>query len=190
MRLFLACEIPAPVRRRIAEASRALAGGYRGWRWVAEDALHVTLRFLGEVEPSRLPQLGPRFRAGCGGHPSIEVRFSGVGVFPTGGRPRILFARIDEPLGGDRLAALAADLEAGARALGFEPEERPFRSHLTLARAARDARPSAPPPDAVGDLGTVRFDRVVLFESTLLPGGARHRAVEVYPLAGGAELHG
>lgn len=190
MRLFLAFEIPELLKERLAAEAGRLARLHRGWRWVDPEALHVTLRFLGEVEPLRLDTHAPAWRLASAPHAAIDARLAGAGVFPSAGRPRVLFAGLHEIDGGGRLPALAADLETAARSLGFEPEDRPFRSHVTLARATRGSRPSIPDPAALGELGTLRFDRVVLFESTLHASGARYRAIGTFPLTGGPGLRG
>jgi 2'-5' RNA ligase len=84
------------------------------------------------------------------------------------------------------LASVASALEAAAREIGFEPESRPFRAHLTLARAEREGRPVAPAPGGAAIARDVRADEVVLFRSELGPGGARYSRIAVFPLGGEA----
>jgi 2'-5' RNA ligase len=80
---------------------------------------------------------------------------------------------------------LASALEEAARGEGFAPERRPFRPHLTLARARRGERPTVPDGDSVGALGEVEAQEVVLFRSRLSPQGAAYDPIEIFPLAAG-----
>jgi 2'-5' RNA ligase len=80
---------------------------------------------------------------------------------------------------------LATALEEAARGEGFAPERRPFRPHLTLARARRGERPTVPDGDSVGALGDVEAHEVVLFRSRLSPQGATYDPIEIFPLTAG-----
>jgi 2'-5' RNA ligase len=182
MRQFLAAELPGEVRRRVAEVRAGLEERLRGWRWVRTDAVHLTLRFLGEVGQDTDRRARPAWsRVAAGGEP-FRLRLAGLGRFPPRGGPRVLWAGLEETEPGAALASLAAGLEGAARELGWEPERRTFRPHLTLARRRRGARPDEPPAGAkLGEAeGWVR--RIVLFQSHLEPGGARYTALESFPL--------
>jgi 2'-5' RNA ligase len=180
LRLFLALELPEQLRGALAALQERLRSGEEGWRWVRPEGLHVTLRFLGEVAPERLPELSPAFReaAARGAPPEIEVE--GLGTFPPRGRPRVLWVGLRDRSGGG-LATAAAALEAAAREAGFPAEERAFSPHLTLARAATGAAPRRPEAE-VGVLGVFRAGDVTLFRSVPGRGGAVYTALERYPL--------
>lgn len=180
MRLFLALELPDPLRDALAALQGRLREAEPGWRWVRPQGLHLTLRFLGEVEPARLPDLAARWeRAAASGTPTA-VEAAGLGTFPPRGRPRVLWIGLRD-LGGGRLAALAASLEQEARSAGFPAEDRPFAPHLTLARAAAQGRPRRPEVE-VPSLGTFRARHLTLFRSVPGRGGAVHTALARYPL--------
>jgi 2'-5' RNA ligase len=187
MRLFLALELPEEVRSGLRAAGEKMRRDHAGWRWVRPQSIHLTLRFLGEVEPAESDLQTERWRRTASACRGGTFRVAGSGVFPPRGRPRVLWAGILDPDPAEFLTDLASALEQEARRLGFKPEKRRFRPHLTLARAARGGgRPSVPDPGTLGDLGTVDADELVLFRSELRPEGARYTVLERFPLAAGA----
>jgi 2'-5' RNA ligase len=175
-RLFVAIDLPEETRKAIDRLREPLSGA----RWVPTDQLHLTLRFLGEVDEATLGTV----QAGLGmvqaERFTLQVR--GVGHFPPRRPPRVLWVGLD---GGAPLLDLQRQVEAVVQAAGLPAEERPFSPHITLARF-REA-PAAPvlsfeerqrafacPPFTVNDFH--------LYESTLTGSGAIHRVVESYRL--------
>ena len=185
MRLFLALDLPHDVRDAIGRARREMEPRLRGWRWTRAEGVHVTVRFLGEVESARLGELAPRWeRAALAARGPIPLRVRGLGVFPSPRRPRVLWVgAIEEPDQG-RLRALADASEREARAAGFPPEERSFRPHATLARAAGGAVDL--PEAGEREFGTAWIESLTLFRSDLAPGGPRYSALATFPLGGAA----
>jgi len=185
MRLFLAVDLPDPFRAALGTLRERLAPAGPGWRWVEARSVHLTLRFLGEVDPEEEQQCREAWRAAVASVERFRFGAGSVGQFPPRGRPRVLWLELrDDPAGS--AAALAARLETAARRCGFVPEERAFRGHLTLARARRGGR--ARRPSEVGVPAELRdqFAEVtdaVLFRSDLRPDGPRYTALERFPLA-------
>jgi 2'-5' RNA ligase len=190
MRQFLAAELPDGVRRRVTEARAGLEGRLRGWRWVRTAAIHLTLRFLGEVDEGADRRARAAWSRIAAGSEPFRLRLTKLGRFPARGGARVLWAGLEETEPGAALASLAARLESGARELGWEAELRPFRPHLTLARCRRGARPDEPPGgESLGDAGGwVR--RIVLYQSHLERGGARYTALASFPLGDADESAG
>ncbi len=182
MRLFLAIDLPREVRQALGDLQDRTRRSCPGWRWVRPEGIHLTLRFLGEVGPADEARQRETWRRAVAGHAAVRFQVGGLGVFPGGGRPRVLWVGVKDASAGGDLAALATSLEAAARELGFEPEERPFRAHLTLARAEREGRPIAPPPGGSPIAADVEADEVVLFRSELGPGGAKYTRIAAFPL--------
>jgi 2'-5' RNA ligase len=185
VRLFLAAALPEAVESAASGLQSALRRRLRGWRWPRPEGIHLTLRFLGEVDAAldeRARAEWERVAAECR---PFRVGLDEVGHFPPRGVPRVLWIGLLEIEPGGALAALARQLEATARELGWAPERRPFRPHLTLGRARKGSRPDVPPGDEAVPRaeGWVRGIRLV--ESRLLPEGARYTARAVYPLGGG-----
>jgi 2'-5' RNA ligase len=184
MRQFLALEIPEEVREALAGLKRDLEPRGRGWRFLRPESIHLTLRFFGEVPPADDAEHRTTWAEAVRGHPPVELLLDGVGVFPSPGRPRVLWVGLRDETAAPGLAALAGDLEQAARQRGFRAEERAFRPHLTLARVRRGARATAPPADASIEPLRFRCDEVVLFRSVLDPAGARYTVLSRFPLAG------
>jgi 2'-5' RNA ligase len=187
IRAFLALELAPALRRAAAEVVDVLRRrpGGDGVRWVREEALHVTLRFLGPTDPARTPELARRVGAELREMAPLALRLGRPGAFPSPRRPRVIVLQVEPEA---PLAALARAVERGVQAAGFEPERRPFRAHLTLGRAKRgapDLRGVTVPDTAVAD--TPDVTEVVLFRSELRPSGARYVPLERIPL--GASHH-
>lgn len=183
MRAFLAIPLPDDVRRAASAAKRIFAGREDGWRFAREDGLHLTVRFLGEVDPTRRPILDAAWGEAARGTGPFSLRVVGASVVPSSARPRVVWLGVADASSDGALARLAARVEHAARALGFPHEERPFAAHVTLARARRGVRAAAPEASSIGDLGTFLADRLVLFRSELGPGGSRYHEEASYALA-------
>jgi 2'-5' RNA ligase len=112
--------------------------------------------------------------------PAFALRWGSLGAFPRPRRANVLWLGVDQ--GESAAESLAVAVEEAAEAAGFPPEDRPFRSHLTLSRLRPDQDVAAV-LDAVPPLGlAMAVDRVVLYQSHLGPGGPRYEEVEAFPL--------
>ena len=169
-RLFIG--VPLTDDARVAIAA-SLPGKLPG-KPVPRENWHFTLRFLGATSAEARDQIVERLRSATCGDP-FTIRFNEMGAFPNPKRARILWLGIDE--GAERLVQLAAIAEGAARSVGFEPESREFKPHLTLSRID--------PPAAVATLlaSKARFgarmivDAVILYRSLLGGGPARYEEV-------------
>lgn len=183
-RLFVAvplADTAVEAVREVLDAVRAepLPPGMRDVRWVRLEGLHLTLAFLGPVEPGRVAAVEAALRRAGAASTAGDGVLAGSGTFPEGGRPRTIW--IGVPEGGTVLADLASNLapvrEAGAKS----PDDRPFRAHLTVARC--DGLVAG--PLVARRLGTVlgdrripfAIDRLGLFESVTGDGPARYRSL-------------
>ena len=177
VRLFFALWPPDDVRRALWAAAEPVREACRG-RPVARRNLHLTLLFLGGVEPSRADAVR---QAAAGLHyPPFTLVFDAWGRFD---RARVAWLGCRHPDPG--AGALAAGLAAAMEALGFVPERRPFRPHLTVARKCRQGSPGEPGPHL---LSPVRWPvaEFALVRSLTLPAGPVYEVVEHWPLAAGA----
>jgi RNA 2',3'-cyclic 3'-phosphodiesterase len=131
LRLFLAINLPAEVRREVLAATAALRNCAPDVAWVGEERLHLTLKFLGEQDAGRLPEIEAAVARVAGGHRELLMSLGGVSAFPNFRRARVVWMGVlQEP----RLELLHHDVEVACEALGFELEGRAFRPHITLAR--------------------------------------------------------
>ena len=182
-RLFVAVDLTDPARARLAESASRLraslrdAGMDRAFRWVAPANLHITLRFLGEVDDAAVSAAAGALAGGLD-HASGGMTFGRPGTFPPAGRPRVLHAAVAS---GTPLLGALRDL-ADARLSGlfaWEPETRPFAPHLTLARARDRAQLDVARFRAVIESVSwpeVPMDvtRVTLFRSVTRPSGPEY----------------
>jgi 2'-5' RNA ligase len=182
MRLFVAQELPSSVRVALGEVSARLrprAG--RGVRWTDPAGIHLTLKFIGEVETAAVEAIRGAL-VGIRAEKPVEVIFRGLGWFPDARHPRVLWAGVEAEGG---LAELAAEIERVLEPLGIARESRKFQPHLTLARIKSEEglddlrreveRLGAP------DFGRARYCDFDLMESRLRPQGAVYTRVERYP---------
>lgn len=151
--------------RRRAERTRVTA------RFLSDDALHLTVCFLGYVDRERIPDFVAVLEA-CSLISPIDVRLTTLGAFSSPRRARVVVAELDDSDG--RLARLARAVSLGAEKLGIPPEERAFRPHVTLARIKRPADVSDWLAHATLDQLPATFGELVLYESMLHPTGARY----------------
>jgi 2'-5' RNA ligase len=139
VRLFLAINLPDDVRAEVTAATAALRAEVPELSWVHADRLHLTLKFLGEVEENRLDELTAAMATVAGQHRELLMTLGGIGAFPNFRRARVVWMGIEQEA---RLELLHHDIELACESLGFEVEGRAFRPHLTLARV-KHALPEA-----------------------------------------------
>ncbi len=187
-RLFIAVplsqEARAAIERLVDETKETAEASAREprspVRWVRMDGLHLTLRFLGPTEPEQAASLPALLDLVAAGESPFAVTIRRAGAFPSPRRPRTLWLGIGD--GEERLAMIAQRLATVLTSSGWPLDERPFRPHLTLARA--DGRREGPAvAEALVEQAqdfSVSFaaDRLVLFES--LTGGGPARYVQVH----------
>lgn len=191
IRAFIAIELPTWLKERLGSEIASLRAilGSALLRWVRPEAIHLTLRFLGDTSPKTLDEVGAALRRLCGQHPPFGLEIAGLGRFPKGARPRVLWIGVEEPSGA--LDALQVQLESLVIEFGFHPEDRPFHPHLTLARVRRQAskqalRDLAEQMDQaqVGRLGRLEVAQLALMRSVLAPSGASYSRLQQFDLAG------
>ena len=180
MRLFVALDIPEAVRAALAGLSERLKKTCPGARWVRLEGVHVTIKFIGEVPTEDVEGI----RQALGDLPSsvpIEVRFRGLGFFPSARRPRVFWAGVEA---GPQLAAFVAAIEMKLEPLGIPSEKRPFHPHLTLARfeTPQGTQALAAAVEALGapEFGSENFREFHLYQSVLKRSGAEYTRLITY----------
>jgi 2'-5' RNA ligase len=185
IRAFLAVELSDAAREQARTAIRGLAQlDPPRVRWTPPESLHLTVKFLGGIDPEAVPVLLRHAAARLARLEGFPVALGGVGAFPNARRARVLWLGVTQ--GVSDLARLARKLDAAASRIGVERERRPYRGHLTLGRLREPApvpleRVHAEPGE------TFAVSEVVLFESRLSPAGATYVPLARLPL-GQAEV--
>lgn len=188
VRLFWAI----PLETSIAEWVDGVIENYRRYRevkWVKRENLHFTLKFLGEVEESRLGALEDVGREIASRHAPFTLELGPPGALPDYRSPRVLYYRVSN--GQEAMKELAQDLDSALEAVGFEPESRPFLTHLTLGRIRGGKFPQSGEifqemPSAHGMSQEVA--EICLFHSRLTPEGPIYKRLKEIALASGMGL--
>jgi len=191
IRSFIAIPLTGEVQRAARKLARELQGEKDGMRWVPDDNLHLTLKFLGDVVDRDVPQVCKVIRECCEAIDPFELKFEGTGGFPSGDRPRVVWVGITE--GGESLIALVTRLELGLAKLGFKPEPRDYRPHLTLGRVRSGSRAASQEVvDKVARfknrrLGVLEVDQVRLYASYLDKEGPTYNVMDKIYLGANVE---
>jgi 2'-5' RNA ligase len=188
VRLFVAVEVPAAIRDDLAALVTELhalesRSSANKLRWVRPENLHVTLRFIGSVPPEKLDVICAELSRVRSDRP-VELRFRGLGFFPSAKRARVLWAGM---AASPNLAAIAGDIDKRLAKLEIPAEERAFTPHLTLARCERSgispALYAAVEKNAVREFGELRTNKFHLIESQLKPSGAEYTTLQSFAFA-------
>ena len=180
-RLFIAAELPAAPRDELATLlARLQTDALPSWRWSASASIHLTLRFLGDTPPDRIPAAAVALRRAAATATPFSLTLANAGTF-GGRRPRVFWLGLAGEL--DALHALTDALNRELHREGWPPPDRPLRPHITLARARRNASP--PQAAAASNLaaslepsGTpFEIAAASLIHSTLTPAGAQYSTI-------------
>jgi 2'-5' RNA ligase len=187
LRCFLAIELPKTTVLALDAAARTirdLDAAWTGEKWVAPEVMHVTLKFLGDVDESRIDRLGSDFAAVAAQQTPFSLRMAGLRGVPKPARASMIWAVIDDPSGG----GLAQALDEVAAARGFDPESRPYAPHVTLARCRRprtvasEVLAEAARRSDLAALAPVSVLSATIFASTLTPLGPIHERLREFAL--------
>jgi 2'-5' RNA ligase len=188
VRLFVALEIPAAVRDNLAAQIKELRDLPAPWadqrlRWVRPENLHVTLKFIGEVEAAKLDGIRSALTA-IGLDAPVDVHFRGLGFFPDEKYPRVLWVGLQASR---NLPVLARDIDRALEGQGIARAERAFTPHLTLARFASrgfEEKPRAAiQKNSEREFGAFQAREFHLIQSKLKPSGAEYTTLASFPIA-------
>ncbi|MEK6699325.1 MAG: RNA 2',3'-cyclic phosphodiesterase [Nitrospirota bacterium] len=185
MRTFIAIEIPDEIKREMARAQEQLKRSGVEAGWTRPEGIHLTLKFLGEVEESRIPDIMAALTGAARNTGGFRIEIAGAGAFPNPKNARVVWLGISGDR--DKLATLQAAVEEAMVGLGMEREDRAFTPHLTLGRI-KDIRSRDPWLAALNEMKDIRLtgfevDHISLMRSELKPSGA------VYTEIGKVELN-
>lgn len=191
VRTFVAVDVSPEVRTRTAQAIARLQAAEAKVTWIAPQRLHLTLNFLGDVNQLELPAVCQAVVTAVHDFPQFEYTVKGVGVFPSPDNPRTLWLGVEK--GADELREVQAAIQQALSPLGFRPEARRYRPHLTIGRV-RGKREGLDQLSVLlaelGDYqaGVVAVDEITVYSSDFSP--ATERDGPMYEALAGAPLCG
>jgi len=186
IRSFLAIELPKPILRKIEEIEADLKSAHADVRWVSPEKIHLTLKFFGNIEEPRIDSIFKSIEEPVRNTPPFSLKVQGVGAFPSMKNPRVIWMGLVN--GSQILSSFQEEIEAQLEKTGFQPEDRPFRPHLTLgrmkSRCGKDDLVGRMEKHKEGEFGDFQVERVILFKSDLKPSGPIYTALREMKLGG------
>jgi RNA 2',3'-cyclic 3'-phosphodiesterase len=188
LRSFIAVEIPPAIQAAIGRSTASLQKAFPRplVRWVVEQNIHLTLKFLGDVSPANLERLAEAIRLEVIHLPCFELIVDGLGAFPNTRRARVIWIGIQAPAG---LASLHHIVESVSARFGYHVEDRPLTPHLTIGRVGQFVNAvdlgrihTAVEGTLVGRLGSTHVEAVHIFKSDLQPFGSVYTHLYKLPL--------
>lgn len=185
LRLFVGLEIPETIKSHLASFTQSIKT-HPNLRWIPAISLHITLKFLGQVDSKNVSSIQSVLSRVAAERPQLKLALGKGGVFPSSGAPRVFWSAIE----GDvrELTELATTLEQELAPLGYPPENRKFKPHLTVARSVGDKPLPAPVTGQFCTLfsgyasPTFQVNEVHLIQSHLNASGARYETLSRFPL--------
>jgi len=187
IRAFLALDPPEEILREIGRVQDRLRKLIHGdLRWVRPEGIHLTLKFFGDVPENAVADISAVAGPAAAAVGPFELAIGGTGVFPDPSRPRVVWLGMNGEVA--QLATFQQGLERALREIGFPPEERPFRPHLTLGRIKSPkgltGLTEALEKEKTYTAGLFTASVLSLFQSELTPRGAVYTRLAVYPFTG------
>ena len=190
IRTFVALPVPDAVSEFLIQIQDRLRSSRTNIRWVPVTNIHLTLKFLGDIDLSRLPATRAQMDAVARSIAPFTLTAKGAGVFPNLRQARVLWVGLTGDI--DQLGLLQNTLESEFVSLGFKRDRRPFRAHLTIGRTRQRPDPKVlgallePLKDASSE--PFRIDQIRLYQSVLKPSGAEYKLLHAAPLAAGNKM--
>lgn len=174
LRTFIAFQLPEPAVSHLRKVQQGFQShGFRA-RWVRPENIHLTLKFLGDTDPADLDRISGAMTDVAGHAAPFSLTAKGVGVFPGIKRPRVIWAGLTGQT--DQVFKIQKELEQNLEKIGFPPEKRSFKAHLTIARikGSIDSKQLFDLMETYAKWTSEPFsvDRIILYKSELKPTGA------------------
>ena len=187
IRAFLALDPPEEILREIGRIQDRLRKLIHGdLRWVRPEGIHLTLKFFGDISENAVVNISAVAGQAAAAVGPFELAIGGTGVFPDPSRPRVVWLGMNGEVA--RLVTFQQGLERALWEIGFPPEERPFRPHLTLGRIKSPkgltGLAEALEKEKTVTAGMFTASGLSLFQSDLTPRGAVYTRLAGYPFAG------
>lgn len=190
MRAFIAIPLPEEAKQRLFEIQETLKAAQADVKWVNPNDIHITLKFMGDLNEKKLALIKEITASVANDHPAFQARIACLGTFPHRESPQVIWMGIDQ--GDEQIKLLNADLEARiAQCAGIPKEKRSFTSHITIGRV-RSGNNREKLSELLKQLegnprggdGDLLIDRIVLCKSTLTPHGPLYEILQEARLPG------
>ncbi len=175
MRMFTGISLPLEVREEIDALVVRMSALFKGIKWVEVDNLHITLRFLGEVEKERVPDLREGLKSAAVGKKPFLISLATLGAFPSLRYPRVYWIGVDE--GKEMVRSLHDDISDELKKVGFDPEGKKFHPHVTIGRVRKRASENRLLPERT-HIGAFTAKDFCLFKSTITKKGPIYDIIE------------
>lgn len=184
MRAFIAIELEKELKDRLVSFLQELNKVSRNIKWVKREGMHLTLKFLGEIEEKKIPDIESSLKDISKKFSPFVIRLRGAGTFPPGRKnPRVLWVGIEEI---KTLMAMQAQMEEEMEKWEFPKEKREFHPHLTLGRIKTHSFLGGIFPllekNKESDFGEMEVKKITFFQSLLKPTGAEYRVISEFDL--------
>jgi 2'-5' RNA ligase len=187
IRSFLAFELPEEIKHIVTRVSAEIRKSSLDVRWVRPEFIHLTVVFMGDIQPEQISPMAESVKAVCSNHEPFRISLKPMGCFPNSRNPRVIWLGIGGDL--ERMSRFRDDLQQALSPFGIKQEERAFKPHLTLGRFKKPGKKQTELDQLLakyGDLSSpaCTLDEFVMFRSDLKPGGAVYTRMLSWPLAG------
>ncbi len=180
MRSFVAVKIPEEIRYRIPELTKTIK--IDGVKWVKPENIHLTLKFLGEVNENRLQEVKEALENTVRKFSEFKINLKDIGAFPSMNRPSVIWIGVDK--GKQEVISIINELEISFSKIGFEKETRKPHPHITIGRVKKARSGKLEVRSETWDMGCEMWDvkEIYLIQSELRPEGPIYTDVESYKL--------
>ncbi|MEW6455922.1 MAG: RNA 2',3'-cyclic phosphodiesterase [Acidobacteriota bacterium] len=184
MRTFIAIDFPEEIKKLIYEKIDVLKKFEANIKWIREEGIHLTLKFLGEIDENKLNLINNKLKKISESIPSFSLIVQGMGTFPERSKsPRVIWIGIKEET---NLKRLQENIEEEMEKLSFQRETRKFSPHITIGRV-KDSKHITKILDVIEKeretlFGKIKVKEIILFRSILKPDGAQYIPLEKSPL--------
>jgi len=180
-RLFVAVKLPDEIIDRLIIFRDEIYGSSKKARWEPKVKLHITLKFLGDVNSAKIPTIIDTLEHVISKYSNINLSATGFGLFRKKGIPSILWAGFEKNI---FLEQLASQVDKELNILGFEKEKRAFKAHITLLRikGSEDLNRLSEFPDYVIEDLNFKAEKITLFKSELLKTGSVYKEIKSFEI--------
>ncbi|MGQ9608202.1 MAG: RNA 2',3'-cyclic phosphodiesterase [bacterium] len=174
LRSFIAVELPNEIHDNLQKLQNNLKDSMPDVRWVKYGNIHLTLKFLGDVEVSKIEKISKSIQYVADEFSPFTISLAHIGAFPNFRKPSIIWTGVEE--GAEKIVEIVEHIESSMEKLGFAREKRPFRPHLTIGRVRELKHPAIMAKSLenseIGEIGKFMVEKLSLIKSQLDPSGS------------------